>query len=151
MSTAKHSKTFYFEKPIDVLFPMFSVEAEKSWIPNWDYKNILGHTNLHEDYVFLSKNSDSTKDVIWLVKRYIPVTHLIQFYKVEPEDKIGIITVQCNKIEANLTQVEISYEYISLSKKGDDFITSFTSEKYNEFINQLINLLVKYFHTSEGN
>lgn len=151
MSTAKHTKTFYFDKPVDVLFPMFSVEAEKKWIPDWDYENIMGHTNLHEDYVFLSKNSGNAKDVIWLVKRYIPITHLIQFYKVEPEDKIGIITVQCNKIEANLTEVEISYEYISLSEKGEDFVAGFTSVKFNEFIDQLIKLLIKFFQENEEN
>lgn len=55
-------------------------------------------TDLHEDYIFLTKNHDyASTDAIWMVKRYEPESYLVQFYKVEPEDKVGIITVQCFK------------------------------------------------------
>ncbi len=41
----------------------------------------------------------------------------MQFYKIEPEIKVGTITVQCTKMAESLTQVEVSYEYVGLSKK----------------------------------
>ncbi len=71
----------------------------------------------------------------------------MQFYKVEPEDKVGIITVQCTKMNESLTQAEVSYEYIGLSKKGDEFIESFSSAKYREFIAEWNSLLVSYFES----
>jgi hypothetical protein len=146
MSTVKHTADFQISQPIDILFPLFSAEGEKLWVPGWDYENIMGTSDLHEDYIFLTKNHDhASTDAIWLVKKYKPESYFVQFYKVEPEDKVGIITVQCTKMNKSLTQVEVSYEYISLSKKGDEFIKRFTSTEYKEFIAEWKRLLVSYF------
>jgi len=150
MSTIKHTVDFTIDQPIDVLFPLFSAEGEKLWVPGWDYENIMGSNDLHEDYIFLTKNHDhASTDAIWLVKRYEPETYLVQFYKVEPEDKVGIVTVRCKKIDEGLTQVEVSYEYIGLSKTGNAFIEGFTSTKYKEFIREWNNLLISYFQLQE--
>ena len=51
--------------PIAELFPLFSPEGEKLWVPGWDYENIMGTTALSEDYVFLTKIHDhATRDAI---------------------------------------------------------------------------------------
>ena len=148
MSTIKHTEQFKINQPIEILFPLFSAEGEKLWVPGWDYENIMGSTDLHEDYVFLTKNHDhASTDAIWLVKKYEPETFLVQFYKVEPENKVGIITVRCNNITKCVTQVEVSYEYISLSKTGDEFIESFTSTEYKTFISEWKDLLENYFES----
>ncbi len=148
MSTVKHTLDFKINQPIDVLFPLFSAEGEKLWVPGWDYENIMGTCDLHEDYLFLTKNHDhASTDTIWLVKKYKPESYFVQFYKVEPEDKVGIISVQCTKMDESLTQVEVSYEYIGLSKNGDEFIESFSSTKYKEFIAEWNSLLVNYFES----
>jgi len=148
MSTVRHTANFRIDQPIEILFPLFSAEGEKLWVPGWDYENIMGSDELHEDYVFLTKHHDhASTDAVWLVKRYEPESYLVQFYKVEPEDKVGIITVRCIKINKCLTQVEVSYEYIGLSEKGDTFIEGFTSAEYEEFIAEWNRLLVTYFES----
>lgn len=109
-------------------------------------KNIMGTTALHEDYIFVTENHDhAASDAIWLVKRHDPNSHYVEFYKVEPEDKVGIITVKCNSISRSETNVSVSYEYIALSKKGNAFVANFTSEDYKEFIGEWKQLLEKYF------
>jgi len=148
MSTVKHTLDFKISQSIDILFPLFSAEGEKLWVPGWDYENIMGTSDLHEDYIFLTKNHDhASTDAIWLVKKYKPESYFVQFYKVEPEDKVGIISVQCTKMDESLTQVEVNYEYIGLSKNGDEFIESFSSTKYKEFIAEWNILLVGYFES----
>ena len=108
----------------------------------------MGSTELHEDYIFITKNHDhASTDAIWLVKRHEPMSCLVQFYKVEPEDKVGIITIQCTKMDEFSTQVEVSYEYIGLSKKGNEFIEEFTPIKYKAFIGEWHKLLVSYFES----
>jgi hypothetical protein len=149
MSTIKHTAGFHINQPIDILFPLFSAEGEKLWVPGWDYESIMGYSDLHEDYIFLTKNHDyASTDAIWLVKQYKPESHFVQFYKVEPENKVGIITVQCTKMNESLTQVDVSYEYIGLSKKGDEFIENFTSAEYKAFIAEWNSLLVSYFESN---
>ena len=150
MSTIKHQTSFEINQPVEELFPLFSAEGEKHWAPGWDYENIMGSTDLHEDYVFLTSGHHSsahhgTTKIVWLVKRYEPSSYFIQFYRVEPGDKVGIVTVHCKPITQESTEVEVDYEYIGLSKKGDDFVAGYTAEAHEEFISHWPKLLVHYF------
>ena len=145
MNKIKHTTAFEISQPAEKLFPLFSAEGEKLWVPGWDYENIMGTTDLSEDYIFLTKAHDhGSTDAIWLVKRYEPETYFVQFYKVEPGDKVGIITVQCVAEAEALTRVQVSYEYIALAEKGRKFIKTFTQTVYEEFIAEWEALLVEY-------
>ena len=148
MNKIKHTASFEISQPIDMLFPLFSAEGEKLWVPGWDYENIMGSTELHEDYVFLTKTHDhASTDAIWIVKKHDPKKHYVQFYKVEPEDKIGIIEVKCNQLNDTATQVHVTYEYIGLSDIGNQFIKNFTSSEYDLFISEWKTLLGNYFES----
>lgn len=148
MSSVKHTEKFKLDQAIEVLFPLFSAEGEKLWVPGWEYENIMGSCDLHEDYIFLTENHDhASTDAIWLVKRYEPESYRVQFYKVEPEDKVGVITVQCVQIVKGVTEVQVTYEYIGLSARGNDFIDGFTSAQYKEFIGEWKSLLTIYFQS----
>lgn len=146
MNRVKHSADFQIAQPPEVLFPLFSAEGEKSWVPGWDYTNVMGGTDLHEDYVFITKDHDhAASDAIWLVKRHEPNKYLVEFYKVEPENKVGVITVQCTALSETNTNVNVIYEYITLSDKGTEFIRSFTNQEYENFIGEWQQLLETYF------
>lgn len=148
MSTVKHTASFKIQEPVNVLFPLFSAEGEKLWVPGWDYENIMGSTGLHEDYVFVTKCHDhAASDAVWVVKRYEPEHYLVQLYKIEPEEKLGIIEVQCFELENSLTKVQVTYEYIGLSATGNEFIADFSLEKYETFIGEWESLLVGYFNS----
>ena len=148
MSKIKHTASFEISQPIHVLFPLFSAEGEKLWVPGWNYENIMGSTELHEDYVFLTKTHDhASSNAIWVVKKHDPAKYYVQFYKVEPEDKIGIIEVKCIQLDETDTEVQVTYEYIGLSDKGNQFIKEFTPSEYKAFITEWKTLLVSYFET----
>ena len=149
MNQAKYIEDFQISQPVETLFPLFSAEGEKHWVPGWDYKNIMGATDLHEDYIFITENHDhAASDAIWLVKKHDPDTYFVEFYKVEPEEKVGIISVKCNSISSSETNVSVSYEYIALGEKGREFVANFTSKEYKEFIGEWKQLLEKYFNAS---
>ncbi|MBE9535239.1 MAG: hypothetical protein IMF03_09565 [Proteobacteria bacterium] len=146
VNSIKHSAGFSIDQPIDQVFPLFSPEGEKRWVPDWDYENVMGTTELSEDYVFLTRAHDhAVSDAIWLIKQYLPDDWLIQFYRVEPEEKIGVVTVQCSKTNECMTHVEVTYRYIALSDEGRNFIDSFTIESYEKFIDEWRVLLLQYF------
>jgi hypothetical protein len=147
MRKVQHTETFEIAQPIQELFHLFSAEGEKKWVPGWTYKNIMSSTELHEDYIFITKSHDhATTDAIWIVKKYEPENYRVQFYKVEPGDKIGIIEVVCVQLTDTSTEVQVAYEYIGLSGKGDLFIKDFTASKYKEFIAEWKILLDTYFN-----
>jgi len=146
MMRKKFESSFEMDKPAGLLFPLFSAEGEKLWVPDWDYIEVLEGKELHEDYVFMTKNHDfATTNAIWLVKRYEPSNYFVQFYKVEPEDKIAIVSVTCQASGPQKTQVVVVYDYIALSDKGCDFIDDHSEADYEDFIGQWKMLLEKYF------
>jgi len=51
MKSVTHSQTFRMDRPAADLFPLFSPEGEKKWVPGWDYENLTGTTGLSEDKV----------------------------------------------------------------------------------------------------
>jgi hypothetical protein len=145
MSTVKHTVSFEIPQPVEELFPLFSAEGEKLWVPGWDYENIMGSTELHEDYVFVTKSHDhAASDAVWVVKRYEPEQYLVQFYKVEPGEKLGVIEVQCSELNESLTKVKVTYEYIGLSSAGNEFVSGFTLAEYEAFIGEWKVLLLSY-------
>jgi len=146
MNRVKHSADFQLDQPANILFPLFSAEGEKLWVPEWDYENVMGSTDLHEDYVFLTENHDhAANKAIWIVKRYEPSEYFVEFYKVEPEEKVGIITVKCSATSDSKSNVSVTYEYISLTERGSKFIGRFTSDVYKDFIGEWQQLLDAYF------
>ena len=151
MKQAKYSGLFTIEQPVDVLFPLFSAEGEKHWVPGWDYINLMGYTDLHEDYVFLtSSHTHASGGAIWLVKRHEPDRHFVQFYKVEPEVKIGIISVQCEAVQSVASKVTVTYHYIALSETGERFISDYTQKDYDDMMTEWQRLLLAYFDQREN-
>ena len=149
MSTPKavsHTHSFIIGGPVSRLFPLFSPEGEKLWVPDWDYDNVMGTIELYQDYVFMTRNHDyGSTEAVWIVKRYDPESYFVQFYKVEPTDKVGVITVQCKELEPQKTEVLVTYKYIPLSARGEMFISTFTEVAYRKFINKWQTLLERYF------
>lgn len=146
MKTVTHSKSFEIAAPLAKLFPLFSPEGEKAWVPGWDYENVMGTTELSEDYVFLTKSHDhAAAEAIWIVKRYEPENHLIQLYKIEPGEKIGTVTVDCADVGNGCSKVAVTYKYQALSEAGSRFIAGFDESTYEAFIGEWKELLVRYF------
>lgn len=145
MKSISHTKTFELMSPIYKIFPLFTPEGEKLWAPGWDYENLMGTMELAEDYVFLTKTHDHrTKDAIWIVKDYDPRSHFVQYYKIEPEDKVGVVAVKCSELGADTTMVQVTYKYIALSQTGEDFISGFDESAFSEFIDHWELLLTDY-------
>ena len=146
MNAISYTKFFEIPVPVADLFPLFSPEGEKLWVPGWDYQNVMESTQLAEDYVFLTETHDhNAQKAIWLVKRYKPSEHFVQFYRIEPEEKVGVITVVCTELEADRTKVQVTYKYMALSAAGESFISGFSEHVYEEFINEWETLLLKHF------
>ena len=147
MRTVQHKKSFEIDKTIEDVFPMFTPEGEKLWVPDWDYENVMGSTELSEDYFFTTRTHDHvTTSAIWIVKKYHPEAYFVQYYKIEPEDKIGIVTVACTDLGVERTKVQVTYKYMALSAIGEQFISEFNQDVYENFINEWQILLKNYFH-----
>ena len=148
MKSITHTKAFEMNLPVEALFPLFSPEGEKHWVPGWHYQNIMGTTKLSEDYVFTTQSHDhADTDAIWIVKAYDPGSHFVQFYKVEPGYKVGVITVKCSALEDSKTEINVTYTYIALSATGETFVSGFTERDYEAFINEWEKIAIELFRS----
>ena len=146
MSTVSYTSEFTIDRPVDEVFPLMSPEGEKLWVPNWDYENVMNSTELSEDYVFVTKTHDhGTTDAVWIVKRYEPSRHEVEFYKVEPDDKVGTVNVKCAEEGDGATRVSVTYKYTAISKRGNEFVNGFSENAYHDFIKEWKQLLETYF------
>ena len=84
-------------------------------------------------------------DAVWIVKRYEPARYCVQFYKIEPREKVGIVEVQCFEVAESQSAVRVSYEYVGLSESGNAFVEGFSLSGYKDFIAEWKSLLEKYF------
>ena len=145
-SSTSHTAAFVINQAADTLFPLFSPEGERLWVPGWEYANIMGTTQLHEDYVFITRSHDhAAAEAVWIVKEYSPDTRRVQYYKIEPKEKLGIISVHCDPLGQHFTRVEVRYTYVGLSDSGNRFIAHFSAEQYAEFIAEWKTHLEAYF------
>lgn len=53
----------------------------------------------------------------------------------------------CRQIEKSKTEVEVTYHYVAISEKGNEFIKKFTLAEYSKFIDQWEKLLLIYFES----
>lgn len=145
VNSVEHSRSFRIDQPVESVFALMSPEGEKLWVPGWDYVNVMGTTDLSEDYVFVTSSHDhASTDAVWLVKRYEPEAHLVELYKVEPGEKVGVVRVKCRAMERE-TEIEVSYKYLALSESGRRFVSGFDRAAFSEFIDEWKRLLQDYF------
>lgn len=141
-----HSEEFLLEKGIAVVFPLFTPEGEKLWAPGWTYTNLIGSIELKPDDVFLTDTHDhKSARAIWIVSDYDVDKHYVSYYKIEPEQKVGKITVQCFEQGPSATRVRVAYKYTGLTDSGNQFVNGFTRKAFTEFINGWRSLLNDYF------
>lgn len=144
----RHTASFVVTRPVEEVFPLFSPEGERLWVPDWEYENLMGTTELSEGYVFLTANHDhASGQAVWIVKRYDPSAHKVEFYKVEPGVKVGQVIIRCRE-HVDGTEVAVTYEYRALSERGREFVEGFTEEVYRAFIGEWKELLERYLEDS---
>jgi len=144
--SVSHTAEFEINLTVQVVFPLFTPEGEKLWAPGWDYENIMGTRKLDEDYIFLTRTHDhAANEAIWIVKSYEPETHRVQYYKIEPGEKVGTIEVACDPLSSGSTNVQVTYRYLGLSETGNQFVERFTKKDYEAFIGEWKKLIESYF------
>jgi len=139
---------FSLPHSIDEVFPLLSPEGEKLWVPNWDYQQVTQFENLCENFVFLTEqHGHAQSNAIWIVKEYQPETYHVEFYKIEPENKISHIIINGWTDSIAHSCINVQYNFIGLSDRGNEFIENCSNESYRQFICEWEKLLLSHLKT----
>lgn len=147
MISPEYTAVFVIDEPMKDVFPLFTPEGERHWAPGWDFDEIMQGAEISEDYVFTTRHHDHAgSDAVWIVKKYDREQAAIQYYRIEPEIKVGIVSVTCSTLDNITTNVRVTYKYIGLSEQGDKFIRHYSQEEYDHFIAGWKVHIDQYFH-----
>jgi hypothetical protein len=115
--------------PVDQVFPLFSPLGEKRWVPDWD-PEILHPPGAVWEEGLVFRTGEEMGRAIWVVTRLDRNRHEVQYHRVEPERYVARIEVRCSAAAAGVTEASTIYEFIGLSRKGNDEIAAMTQEGY---------------------
>lgn len=142
--SVSHVAVFELPGGVERIFELFTPEGETRWAPGWSYRNVTGAEALHEDFVFLTRDHDhAAAEAVWIVKRYDPEAHAVEYYKVEPGEKVGVVAIRCTE-RGTGTEVKVGYRYIALSARGRTFTESFTAGVFKAYMDEWQRLLRAY-------
>ncbi len=121
----------------DAVFPLLCPVREVEWVKGWDPRLVISESGLvEEDCVFVMP--DQPADSVWIVTRWDPEAHEVEFVKVTPGLAVGRIhiTLVGAGTGEESTMAEVSHEYTALSEAGEEFVGRFTQAHYEAFMKE---------------
>ena len=121
----------------DVVFPLLCPVREVEWVAGWHPRLVISESGLVEaGCVFVMP--DEPADSVWVVTRWDPAGHVVEFVKVTPGLAVGRIGISLEEAEGNAesTAAHVSYEYTALSEAGELFVERFTEAHYEAFMKE---------------
>jgi len=89
------------------------------------------------------------QQAIWIVCNYKPLSHCIEYLKIEPDIKIAKIEITCDEAGNNKTVASVTYTYTSLGEEGNLFLESFTEDYYIQYLTFWQKAINHYLKTGE--
>jgi hypothetical protein len=118
------------------VFPLFSAVGEREWVEGWNPELIYPQSGEVEiDAIFLTQH-ETEKPVVWVTVDYKPEEFEVRYLRVLVNDHVADIRIQCTKTEYQTTLASISYTFTGLSTSGNDSISIFTEEYFQQWIGQ---------------
>jgi hypothetical protein len=136
--------TISLNGPIKEVFPLFSPQGEKLWVPDWNPE--LLHppdTVWAEGLIF--RTEEEMGEAIWVVTRLDHLAHKVEYHRVEPGRYVARIVVSCSAISDQVTEAATRYEFIGLTESGNAEIALMTQagyaqkmKRWSEWINEYL-------------
>jgi hypothetical protein len=133
------------------VFCLFTPEEEKKWATGWKYKLVYPPNDKpQKNFIFTTSTHDHKQsEAIWIISKYCPEQYQIEYYRIEPEVKIGFIEIRCSESSDSHTIAKISYTYTALSELGNDYILKFNEDYYQKFMDSWQHAINYYLETGK--
>lgn len=119
-------------RPDDV-FGLFDPIGEKKWSEDWDPIMVFPPSDICQGAVFVTKDNDGT-EAIWIITTLDQNNRRIVYTSVTPNLKVNIIDINCEPDGDNRAKVRVTYTITALSEKGNQYVRSFSKERYHKWM-----------------
>jgi hypothetical protein len=125
------SGSLEFEAPLDRVFPLFGPVREAEWADGWQPDVLYSQSPLAEEAgaIFLTEHPGEPQ-TIWIVNRFDPVQHAVEYWRITPGLRLAQVTVACQPTQSGGTQASVTYTFTALSEAGNQVLEAFTEDHY---------------------
>ena len=114
------------------VFPLLCPVREAEWSDGWFPERVISSSGVAErDCVFIT--SDKTGKAFWYITRHEPEKLFVEMLKILPGVTACRLNIQLSEESAGCI-ADITYTHTSLGPAGDDFVSKFTAEYYQKFM-----------------
>ena len=107
-------------------FRFFTPEGEREWIADWDPEYLHPPDGaLAEGLTFRTMHGGET--TLWLVARCDLAGGTIEYVRVTPDSRMGVVSVRLTAAGANASDVSIGYRLTALSDAGEEKLEAFAA------------------------
>jgi hypothetical protein len=126
------SAAFTLELPRERAFEFFTPEGERAWAPGWEPRYLHpADGGAAEGMVF---TTSQTEETIWMMLRYAPTEGRVEYLRLTPGSRLGVVRVECTSLSATRTRVNVSYELTALTEAGNATIRALDESTFANFI-----------------
>lgn len=163
--------------PAEDVFPLFSPEGERAWVPGWDPELLYPPgVTWERGLVFRTAGFGSapapppapsdppassaspaapapaspTGEEIWVVTRLDLENRQVEYHRVEPGRCVARIEVRCRPLGPRATAVAVAYTFVGLSADGNAMIAALTDADYRAKMRAWRDRLAALFPGSSG-
>ncbi len=145
------TSTIAIDASPDEAFVLFGPIVEQRWAAEWRPTVLYGEGDpIEERMVFLTASHHDDGRAVWIVSRYEPEHHLIE-YTVYTPDRVWWITIRCRLAgSGGATTAEITYTYNGLTERGNALIGAELDAMYSENLRNWQRAINRYVETGEA-
>lgn len=143
-----HSYSQNLAGPPEMVFPLLCPVREFDWTPDWDPVKVISNSGIAEqDCMFITQAEP--EDAVWIVTKHDPEAFHVEMYKVTPGHTVAKLEIALSHAAGNTTRADVSYEYTALTQAGEKFLQEFTSDWYENFMQEWEDALNHFLTTGE--
>jgi hypothetical protein len=120
---------FAVRGPVETVFPLFSPDGERKWVPGWDPEILHPPTGWEQGQIFRTR--EERGDAVWVITRLDRARHEVEYHRVEPGRYVAHIEVRCHAVSDRETEVTTAYSFIGLAAAGNEDIAAMTQAAYD--------------------
>ncbi|TLM99400.1 MAG: hypothetical protein FDZ75_00135 [Actinobacteria bacterium] len=129
------------------VFPLLCPVREAEWLERWDPTSVFSASGAAErDCVFVTASEPD--DAIWYVTQHDPEPGFLEMLKITPRVTACRLTIELAETPEGC-DATVTYRHTSLGPAGDEFVSAFTEEYYEEFMRDWGRRLNHYLTTGE--
>jgi hypothetical protein len=131
---ATQVRSFHLDAPVTTVFPLFTAQGERRWVPGWEPTIVSGAEE--RGSVFLTQTHEG-RAVTWIVVDYRPAEGRVSYARWVEGSNVGLVDVTCEPAATGGTRVSVRYTLTGLGHEGSKFVRDFlTEERYAGMIEQ---------------